>query len=170
MGSQTILDDNPLLTIREEGWTEKKFFRVILDTHNRLDPGTCIHQDEDDFPLVFFSARSCPNKRKQSDLHFFVPSDKRGLHLDAVLSTLGQLDVASVLIEGGGKIIDSFIRQSLYDEMVLFESNILLGGKESVQIYGTGSPISRPERFSSWDVMKLDEGIIMRGYPICSPE
>lgn len=169
-GSRTVSDDNPLLTIREDGWEGKKFFRVILDSRNRLDPGLCIHQDDIDFPLIFFSSDACANKEKKSDLHFFVPSGTGGLDLNAVLSRLGQLEIASVLIEGGGRVIDSFISQSLYDEMILFQSNMLLGGKDSVQLHETGSPVARPRRFSPWEVIQLEEGIIMRGYPECLPE
>ncbi len=163
VGSATVKDDDPMLTIREEGWEGKKFVRVILDTENRLSTKMNIFNTGKEWPLYIFSGKEYRNSGRKCDDHFFVDSGHGGLDLNEVLRILGEKEIASVLVEGGGALISSFLSSGLCDEVVLFTADKFLGGKNSVEFFSEGVPITDPVKLKSRSIMELDGGYIIRG-------
>ncbi|MCK4888889.1 MAG: bifunctional diaminohydroxyphosphoribosylaminopyrimidine deaminase/5-amino-6-(5-phosphoribosylamino)uracil reductase RibD [Candidatus Aminicenantes bacterium] len=163
VGSATVQDDDPMLTIREEGWEGKKFVRVILDSGNRLSTKMNIFNMGEEWPLYIFSGKEYESSGKKCDNHFFINSGHGGLHLNDVLRILGEKGIASILVEGGGALISSFLRSQLCDEVVLFIADKFLGGKKSVEIFSEGAPITDPVRLTNRSIIELDEGYIIRG-------
>jgi diaminohydroxyphosphoribosylaminopyrimidine deaminase / 5-amino-6-(5-phosphoribosylamino)uracil reductase len=169
-GYKTIMADNPRLTLREPGWHSKKLCRVVLDSQNMLPRRLHIFQEQDKFPLIIFSSQKAVNKIKKVPRHFFVGENSDGLILTDILSTLFQLGIASVLVEGGGKIIDSFIKQRLFDEIILFIARQIIGGRTSVQLYESGSAsLAQALQLVGSERIELASGDIFRGFPSCSP-
>jgi len=169
-GRNTILADDPRLTLRQPGWQGKRFFRVVLDSSNSLPHYLNIFQEQEEFPLVLFSSLAAASREKKAAHHFFVPADANGLDLGAVLDNLAGLGIASVLVEGGGRVIDSFIRQRLFDEAILFFSNKIIGGRDAVQVFASGAESldGAPELAGCrWSIFA--SGSVMRGYKPCSP-
>jgi diaminohydroxyphosphoribosylaminopyrimidine deaminase/5-amino-6-(5-phosphoribosylamino)uracil reductase len=167
-GVGTVIDDNPQLTVREKAWQGKKFFRVILDSNNVLDTGLNIFRDRENFPLIFFSSLEAENKTPKPGAkhHFFVSPDRDygGLSLPEVLGQLYRLGIASVLVEGGGSVINSFISTGLYDEIVLFTADKLVGGTLSVQLFAEGAAVSNPVKLKEREILSFATGYIVRGY------
>jgi diaminohydroxyphosphoribosylaminopyrimidine deaminase / 5-amino-6-(5-phosphoribosylamino)uracil reductase len=169
-GVKTVADDNPKLTIREKGWDEKRFFRVVLDSRNSLlcCKDWTILREQNKFPLVLFSSEETENRtpNPKAAHHFFVPPDKSkgGLSLEFVLRQLHRLGIASVLVEGGGQVISSFLRTGLYDEILLFTADKLLGGSDSVQLFADGAPVSSPVKLEEREILPLETGFLVRGY------
>ena len=163
VGSSTIEDDDPMLTIREEGWPDKKFIRVILDTRNRLSDKMKVFNMGEEWPLYVFSGTEYRKKGKKCENHFFVGTGERGINLKDVLETLGERGIASVLVEGGGALIGSFLNSRLCDEIVLFTADKLLGGESSVDILPEGVLLADPVKLTKKKIFKLDEGYIIRG-------
>jgi len=169
-GVKTVADDNPQLTIREKGWGDKRFFRVVLDSRNSLIccKDWTIFREQTKFPLVLFSSSEAENKtpNPKAAHHFFVPPDKAnsGLNLEAVLRQLHRLGIASVLVEGGGQVISSFLRTGLYDEIMLFTADKLLGGGDSVQLFADGASVSSPVKLEEREILPLETGFLVRGY------
>jgi len=165
-GVQTVIDDDPQLTLRETGWDEKPLFRVILDTQNRLDPGLNIFQDQGRFPLILFSANTTSNQTPKVNHHFFISPDAsgKGVDLNEALRKLYEMGIASVLVEGGGRVFDSFLRCDLYDEIVLSTAYKLIGGETSVQFFGSGTRVSAPLILNNPEVTPLHSGCIIRGF------
>jgi len=164
VGVKTVLEDDPQLTIRQKGWGKKKLFRVVLDSRNKLDKSRRVFQDQARFPLVIFSAKEAKNQEKKVAHHFFVKTDADGLDLKEVLKKLYELQVASVLIEGGGQVIDSFLKKGLYDEFVLFVADKLIGGKEAVEIFPSGTGLDRPIIIKDKEIIPCGSGFVVRGY------
>ncbi|HSQ35677.1 MAG TPA: bifunctional diaminohydroxyphosphoribosylaminopyrimidine deaminase/5-amino-6-(5-phosphoribosylamino)uracil reductase RibD [Candidatus Binatia bacterium] len=169
-GHGTVLADDPRLTLRESGWEGKILYRVVLDSANTLPRSLNIFRDQGNFPLVIFSSDSAANRKKKVPLHFFVRQDAHGLVLAEVLKQLFKLGIASLLVEGGGRVLDSFVREQLFDEVAFFISNTIVGGRNSVQIFASG--VARLE-----DALELVDcrwseyagGTMMRGFRKCSP-
>jgi len=165
-GVNTVIVDNPQLTLREKGWKGKRLFRVILDSQNKLNTNLRIFREQDRFPLILFSSKNAPNKTLKVENHFFINSNpnNRGLQLEEVLETLHRLGIASVMVEGGGELFDSFLKTGLYDEIVLSIADKLIGGGASVQFFPSGSDVSSPIKFKNREIITLDTGYIIRGY------
>ena len=169
-GRNTILADDPRLTLRQPGWRCKPFHRVVLDSGNSLPHYLNIFREQERFPLVLFSSLDADSQEKRSERHFFVPADAHGLDLGAVLATLAGLGIASVLVEGGGRLIDSFIRQRLFDEAVLFFSDRIVGGREAIQVFASGAEsLEGAPRLVDCRWSHFASGSVMRGFMPCSP-
>ncbi len=164
VGVKTIIEDNPILNIREKIWLGKKLYRIVLDSNNIMTQDLKIFRDQENFPLIIFSSRNTDNKNKKVKDHFFVKSNKNGLYLREVLQILYKKGVASVLVEGGGNMIDSFLKEKLYDEIILFCADKLIGGKESVELLCSGVSTSNPIIFKKREILEFDSGYILRGF------
>ena len=81
-----------------------------------------------------------------------------------VLETLYGMNIASVMVEGGGMLFDSFLKAQLYDEIVLSIANTLIGGEPSVQFFSSGASVSSPIVLKEKEIIPLETGHIIRGY------
>ncbi len=169
-GRGTLLADNPRLNLREPGWQGKTLYRVVLDSANSLSRRLNIFKEQERFPLIIFSSDKAPNRRKKVPLHFFVGHDKHGLLLVDVLKQLYKLGIASLLVEGGGRVLDSFIRERLFDEMALFFSNKIVGGRNSGQIFASGDRLEEALELVDCRWSEFAGGSMLRGYRKCSPD
>lgn len=86
------------------------------------------------------------------------------MDLKDVLETLHQQGISSLLVEGGGQLIDSFLQQGLYDEIILFQAGTLIGGSRSVQLFAGGTSVSQPLELARREIIPLNTGHIIRGY------
>jgi diaminohydroxyphosphoribosylaminopyrimidine deaminase / 5-amino-6-(5-phosphoribosylamino)uracil reductase len=168
VGVQTVIDDNPQLTLRENGWAHKRFYRVILDTRNRLNADLRIFnpREQERFPLVLFSSKETQDKTMKTKHHFFISPNESGygLNLTEVLEILHNMGIASVMVEGGGSLFDSFLKLRLYDEIALSMANTLIGGDSSVQIFSSGTDVASPVILKKKEIINLKTGCIIRGY------
>jgi diaminohydroxyphosphoribosylaminopyrimidine deaminase/5-amino-6-(5-phosphoribosylamino)uracil reductase len=118
VGSNTVVADNPSLTVREtEGINP---IRVILDTDNRLAEDYKVFNDFAAETLRF-SSKGLPGRQKWGE-HRIVPRSKLGLSLAAIMDLLGKRGVTSVLVEGGPRLQRAFFDEGLADEIAIFTS------------------------------------------------
>jgi diaminohydroxyphosphoribosylaminopyrimidine deaminase/5-amino-6-(5-phosphoribosylamino)uracil reductase len=143
VGSGTALNDNPSLTVRLPGYHRSDGWplRVILDSRLRLGPGAKVFQGNE--KTVVFTARSASKTLESALLRrgasvFRVPSKGKMLSLRAILRVLHALQVRSLLVEGGGEVFASFIQEKQADEVALFVSPKIFGGKAPSWVGGTG--------------------------------
>ena len=170
-GRETVLADNPRLTLRDPLWKGKRFFRVVLDTRNRLPRHLRIFREQDRFPTIVFSSTEAADQTPKTDRHFFLPPGINGLSLPDVCRILFQQGITSVLVDGGGKVIDSFLALRLFDEVTLFVSPTIIGGGESTALFASG--VDRLENallLTDMETIRLTSGMIIRGFKGCSPE
>jgi len=115
IGTNTAINDNPKLTVREvEG---KNPLRVVLDLDLRLPENLNIF-DESTPTLVVNSIKSEIKQNLE-----FVKIDKNKELLSQILSELYKRNILSVIIEGGAQLLQSFIDQNLWDEAKIFIGN-----------------------------------------------
>ena len=114
--------------------------------------------------MILFSSKNARNRERKIEWHFFISGGENGLDLAEVLEILGSLSVSSVLIEGGGQVIDSFLKQGCYDEILLFVGSKLIGGKESVELFPSGTAIGRPLVLRRKEITELKSGYLLRGF------
>ncbi len=163
VGGRTVLVDDPRLTIRERGWGDKRLYRVVLDTYNQLDLNQKIFRQQQRFPLILFSSQTAANRTPKVDNHHFIKSDGEVLDLNRVLKILARYRIASVLVEGGGQVINSFLNKKLADELILFTASKVIGGSDSVELFASGVSLSGPIRLIHHRIMNLGSGYVVRG-------
>jgi len=95
-----------------------------------------------------------------------VPGRKNRLSLKAVLKALGQREIISILVEGGARVMTSFLEEKLVDKAYFFISPKLIGGERAPTIFeGQGvSRVSRAIRLKNISTLRLKDDIIIEGY------
>ncbi len=169
VGSGTALTDNPSLTVRlpgfhrEDGWP----LRVVLDSQLRISPRANLLKGRAK-TVIFTSAYAPRGKEKalaaRGALVFRVSSRQKMLSLKAVLKVLHSLQVRSLLVEGGGTVHASFLREKLADKVALFVSPKILGGRGPTWAGGAG--IENPNQapyLKGVQVERIGHDFLMRG-------
>lgn len=136
VGINTILKDDPELTLRLEEAAGKKWHRAVLDTYLRLPADARLLKKSAGGPVIIFTGKESPESRaarlKQKGAEIIrVPAAGGKLDLRAVLKELGRREIASVLVEGGAGVLTSFIQQRLADKVYFFLAPRFIGGEKS---------------------------------------
>jgi diaminohydroxyphosphoribosylaminopyrimidine deaminase/5-amino-6-(5-phosphoribosylamino)uracil reductase len=146
VGVGTILSDNPLLTDRSGRARRRPLLRVILDSRLRLPLDSRLARSaagerRDDVVVFCTSAgRRAGDERKRAQLGDLgirvesVPSvepDGRP-DLSAILRRLGELEITSVMIEGGATVNWSALAANLVDKVFLYYAPKILAGTGSI--------------------------------------
>lgn len=136
VGINTILKDNPELTLRLEETSGKKWHRVVLDTQLRFPAEARLLKNLRGGHVIIFAGTEVPEDRaarlSQKGAEIIrVPAANEQVDLKAVLEELGRREISSVLVEGGAGVLTSFIQQKLADKVYLFFSPRFIGGEKS---------------------------------------
>ncbi len=146
VGVNTVLMDDPRL-LRHLGLNPSPHLtRVVLDTALRtpLDGALLATQPED--VVVFCREGADGGRRRELEGRGVtvveVGDDGRGrCDLRQVLRWLGSHATSSVLVEGGGEVHWSFLREGLAHSVTAFVAPLVLGGREAVpSVGGPGFP------------------------------
>lgn len=101
VGTNTALQDNPNLTVRD--WTGQNPIRIVIDKDNKLSKNFNVFNNE---------AKTILINSKNAD--FSKPLAKQ------ICNVLFKNDINSVIIEGGAKTLQTFINENLWDEARIF--------------------------------------------------
>ena len=130
-GIGTVLADDPLLNVRGVK-VKRQPWIVALDSSFRVPCKARIFENEKVVIATTRRASVTAMKKFSRDVKILVlPSEKGRVSLPALLKALGALGVSHVLVEGGGKVVGSFISEGLADRFICFVSPLIIGGTES---------------------------------------
>jgi diaminohydroxyphosphoribosylaminopyrimidine deaminase / 5-amino-6-(5-phosphoribosylamino)uracil reductase len=141
VGAGTILSDNPLLTDRSGRPRRRPLLRVILDSRLRLPIESRLVQsvvaERMNDVLVFCAAHDEQKKAQLEELGIRVETissaDPDGRpDLAAILRRLGQLEITSVLIEGGATVNWTALASNVVDKVFLYYAPKILAGSGSI--------------------------------------
>ena len=140
VGANTVLRDNPQLTVRH-GVRGRQPVRVVVDARGRTSLSAKIFTDIHHKRTVVITTRlSSTRWRRYLVLRgidvVVVPQRDRRVELRAALRALGKRDVTSVLVEGGGELLGAMFDTRLVDRVALFLAPIVIGGREAVSAVG----------------------------------
>jgi diaminohydroxyphosphoribosylaminopyrimidine deaminase/5-amino-6-(5-phosphoribosylamino)uracil reductase len=119
VGTNTAIDDNPQLTVR--AWSGNNPLRIVLDRELRI-PETA-HLLDGSTPTLVFTSKW----KKSSSMLRYETIDFSKNTCTQLLDQLAAMNVQSVLVEGGKQLLDSFLREGLWDEARVFIANLQLG-------------------------------------------
>jgi diaminohydroxyphosphoribosylaminopyrimidine deaminase/5-amino-6-(5-phosphoribosylamino)uracil reductase len=135
VGAGTVLGDDPLLTART-AWRERPLTRVIFDRRLRTPPAARLLTTLDAGPVLIM----CPEDglaalaQKAAALQNAGARVEpiRGKFLPAALSRLAELDVTSIILEGGPTLHEAFCRARLIDRVQIYVGDRALSGPSPV--------------------------------------
>ncbi len=172
VGINTVLCDDPLLSIRKPGKAPLKRIRqpvkIIIDTNlktpvnaklfSRLSPGKTIiattHGASAD--------KEAALRRKGADI-MRIGSGLRHVDLKILMKKLMQNGINSILVEGGGEIAASMLEAGFVDKIYFFICPIIIGGRDAVNsIGGKGaSSIREAIKLSNVKLQRIDKDFLV---------
>ena len=123
VGVETVLADDPELTVRLPGRPVDQPLRVVLDSRLRTPATAKVARGD---TLILTAAEPAPVG--SAAVERVEARDGRPTPA-AALAAIRRKGAASVLIEGGGQVAASFLRAGLVDRLEWFRAPILLGGE-----------------------------------------
>lgn len=131
VGVGTILKDDPELTVRLV--RGRNPVRIVVDPELKISEDARILQNQKKSrTIVVSTSRSAGAKRtllEEMGIEILVidENDQNHVDLKKLLVELGKRDISSILVEGGSKIITSFVEERLFDRMVVITAPKILG-------------------------------------------
>lgn len=140
IGVNTVLADNPHLTTRlPQGGIHP--IRIVLDTHltiplqaNMLHDGVA--------PVIVVCGKGAQQSRQVALEQLGVqvkrmPSDM--IHIDSLLTWLGEEQIISLFVEGGSTVHSSFIQDQAFQEIIMYMAPRILSDDKGRPVFG-GTP------------------------------
>ena len=176
VGSNTVLQDDPHLTTRPGGvLAERQPLRVVIDGLGRLSSLARVF-DEAARTVLITTAHTRPDWRDNFPPHVEVVvlpagEDRRHVHLGALLTYLGERDVLTLLVEGGGELLGAFFDQRAVDRLYAVIAPVVIGAAEAPSaVAGEGASVMREApRLRNPSVTRLGDDVLFEGIPIWPP-
>jgi len=114
VGTNTAFLDNPRLNVRD--WKGKHPVRILVDRSLRLPQN--LHLFDGSIPTLVFTLKEVEEDENTNVEFITIPFDE---YLpEHILGELFRRNIQSVIIEGGAKLLTSFIEAELWDETRIF--------------------------------------------------
>jgi len=152
VGTRTALMDDPSLTVRL--WNGPDPVRLVIDKELRL-PGSLQLFDKKVRTIVFNRVKHTvggevgkrPGGEGEMLSYYQLAGDSSLVH--QLMVALYQLKIQSVLVEGGARLLQSFIDEGCWDEArVITNTELELPGGLSAPVLDTTQPISHENLFT----------------------
>ncbi len=137
VGKGSIILDNPKLHIKY--YEHKGYYRVVLDSNLSIPIGSnVVTYKPDIYPTIIVTTENAPIekiKEFESKKVEIIKSGK-GRRVDVVelMPILHNKGIKRILLEGGGNLNWSFIKNNLVDEIRLAIAPWMVGGKNAVSL------------------------------------
>ncbi len=166
VGVNTVLIDNPNLTVKPEYVLKPKNpIRIILDTHGRVEKDALVFNGKAPTYIVMGdkysgSGQSFPN----SEILFCPVSEDGCIDLFKLVVILRTKGIENILVEGGGTVIYSFIKNRLFDEISIYMSPKIIGGANTPTMVGGEGFYTEDElvELRLYSFERLGDGILIK--------
>ena len=145
-GIQTVLNDNPKLTCRLEGGRNP--VRIICDSRLRIPMDSEIVQTASIVPTIVATVSKDAVKKaaleeKGIEVLIISPDKENRVDLKELMQVLGEKKIDSILLEGGGNLNQSALKNGIVQKVQVYVAPKIFGGKGSftpVKGIGVESP------------------------------
>ncbi len=131
-GVNTVLKDNPMLTCRLENGRNP--VRIICDSQLKTPLNSNIVKTAKDVPTIIACLGTAENTKayEQSGIKVIqTPSDNGHVDLKYLMKKLGEEQIDSILLEGGGELNFSALQSGIVNRIQAYISPKILGGKSA---------------------------------------
>ena len=175
VGIGTVLADDPMLNVRLEGGRSP--VRIICDSKLRIPLSSRICKSAGEYQTIVAYAgatAAVPEserlKEKKTQLEdmgiqvISVPDGKGTINLVKLMKILGEMEIDSILLEGGGTLNDSALRSQIVQEVDIFIAPKLFGGEKAKSaVEGVGVAVPKEAvRLEMKQVKPIGEDLFLR--------
>jgi diaminohydroxyphosphoribosylaminopyrimidine deaminase/5-amino-6-(5-phosphoribosylamino)uracil reductase len=171
VGIGTVMVDNPRLTTRLKSGKGRDPTRVILDSKLQIPlKAKALNQRTETDIIIATTARA--DGRRAQELRgqgvevWVLPSEKGRVSLRRLLSQIAERGITTLLVEGGGEVAGSFLRQGLVDRVCYYLAPLLVGGDNAPgPLKGKGAAkLSGAWEIRGVSVTPLGPDLLVEGY------
>jgi 2,5-diamino-6-(ribosylamino)-4(3H)-pyrimidinone 5'-phosphate reductase len=170
VGVGTILADNPKLNVKSKELRERRLregrtenpLKVVVDSKCRIPDDAQVF-DGKVIVAVSKLAKRESLERIAKKAQIVVLGEEK-VDLNSLLNFLYDQGVRRLMVEGGGTLISSLLREGLVDEMFIYYAPIIIGGSNSPTICD-GRSFELPVRMEIVSFERLGEGILVHTKP-----
>lgn len=172
IGVNTVLADDPMLTPRPS--KGRKPIRIVLDSTLRIPLKSRLLRTPKASPVLVCTRRSALDAnpkhaeriaRRGAEL-LACDGSFEACDLHSLLDELGRRGVQQVLVEGGPKVLASFLRQRLADEVCVYVAPKILGAQGAVEIAEPMASLTAAVGLDHVQIKAFAEDVRITGYLI----
>ena len=167
VGIKTVQKDNPLLTVRYD--KGKNPIRIILDSKASISTKSRIIKTCHLVPTILIVSQYAPLKNLQKLKKFpleIIQIGQKQIDIKRLLEALWKKNLKKILLEGGGAINWSFLKNNYIDEIIITISPYLVGGEHATSLVGGKgfNLISQSQKLKLNKISTLKNEIIIHYY------
>jgi diaminohydroxyphosphoribosylaminopyrimidine deaminase / 5-amino-6-(5-phosphoribosylamino)uracil reductase len=176
VGIGTILIDNPRLDARRNRKISKDPIKVVVDSMARISTDAEVIKHNPQLVVMAVTQNADKNKivalRRLGAQVVVCPEKDNQVDLEYLMLALGAMDIDGVLLEGGGTLAFSALKDRIIDKVMLFIAPKFVGGKKAPTIFeGEGfKRMSQAVPVEHLEIRRFKEDFIAEGYLSCSQE
>jgi len=158
VGVGTVLTDDPKLTVKSEYAKGRNPLRVVLDSDGKIPESARVLDGA--APTLIVTSDKCNRSFPHAEV---LRLGKDQVDLPALLDHLAAREVKTILVEGGSTVIWSFLHEGLADELKVFVSSRVLGGRATPTLIGGQGVTSLDEapRLRLNQIERLGDGALL---------
>lgn len=171
VGAGTVLKDDPLLTTRLGRRKGKNPVRIVLDNRHLAPLNSRVFYNADTQRVIYVSTGQLPEERESELRRMGVeicpaPEKDGKVDLRQLLRKLGEMELTSVLIEGGSEVNASALEAKVVDKVMFFVAPVVIGGRgapgavggEGIESLRDAHPVKR------LTVRRVGKDFLLEGY------
>jgi len=169
VGVNTVIADDPLLTARPS--KGKEATRIVLDSHLRTPLDCKLLATAKKAPVLIVTSQQtlqtnpqAAEQITQKGAELLTWPDTQGQsNLYFVLEELSKRGIAQLLVEGGPRVIASFLKERLADEICIYIAPKILGGSGTADIAEPMAELTEAVGLHHVEIKRFGDDICLTG-------
>lgn len=170
VGVSTVIKDDPLLTTRlpVDGLNP---IRIVVDSRLNIPLKSKMLTDRNARTIILTTKNGDAGRREalqKMGIEVLTCGDGPRVDLNLAMTLLGQMEIGSILLEGGGTLNGSMLEEQLVDQIVLFMAPKIVGGlgAPSSFAFNGAEHMSEAITLRDLEIEQLNDNLCIRGIPV----
>jgi len=171
VGINTVIKDDPLLSVRNINGKTKHPIRIIVDSNARIPLEAKILNSPEIAPTIIAVTNQATEEklRKLRDKEIQVivcPEKNARVDLRFIMQELAKQNIDSILLEGGGTLNFEALQEEIVDKVIAFIAPKIIGGAEALTaVEGSGiSSLADVIELENLRTIQSGEDIMLEAY------
>lgn len=168
VGVNTIIKDNPELTCRMAEGSNP--IRIIVDSTLRIPLKSKVLENHDNKTIIATTKKVNTTKVQKllkNNIEVLIINEKNGrVDLNDLMRKLGELNIDSILLEGGATLNYSALEEEVVDKVMVYMAPKMIGGETAkTPVGGRGiDKLNNAFKLKNITTMNVGEDILVEGY------
>ena len=165
VGRNTVVADDPDLSVRDMGLADRSPVRVVLDSRLQTQKSSRLVKTAQRTPLWLCHVSGAKDTNRLLNGHvegIACQADQNGqLDVQSVLEQLAAKGITRLMVEGGGQVAASFLKADCVDHIAMYSAGVAIGSDGLPNIANMGiSALKDAPRFERTGVFTLGPDIL----------